>query len=86
MEEEDNKIVKWAQEDVETSYNLLNNNNYACVGFIRERLGICTIKNTNQSICGLFNESLLQTVQRSDVQIFQKSWNHCKILGNAVAQ
>ena len=28
MEEEDNVIVKWAQEDVETSYNLLNNNNY----------------------------------------------------------
>jgi len=26
MEEEDNIIVKWAQEDVETSYNLLNNN------------------------------------------------------------
>ena len=24
MEEEDNTIVKWAQEDVETSYNLLN--------------------------------------------------------------
>ena len=24
-EEEDNIIVKWAQEDVETSYNLLNN-------------------------------------------------------------
>jgi len=28
MEEEDNIIVKWAQEDVETSYNLLNNNNF----------------------------------------------------------
>ena len=27
MEEEDNIIVKWAQENVETSYNLLNNNN-----------------------------------------------------------
>ena len=27
MEEEDNIIVKLAQEDVETSYNLLNNNN-----------------------------------------------------------
>jgi len=27
MEEEDNVIVKWAQEDVATSYNLLNNNN-----------------------------------------------------------
>ena len=27
MEEEDNIIVKWAQEDVETSYSLLNNNN-----------------------------------------------------------
>ena len=26
--EEDNIIVKWAQEDVETSYNLLNNNNF----------------------------------------------------------
>ena len=25
--EEENIIVKWAQEDVETSYNLLNNNN-----------------------------------------------------------
>jgi hypothetical protein len=24
MEEEDNIIVKWAQENVETSYNLLN--------------------------------------------------------------
>ena len=24
MEEEDNIIVKWAQEDVETSHNLLN--------------------------------------------------------------
>jgi len=27
MEEEDNIIVKWTHEDVETSYNLLNNNN-----------------------------------------------------------
>jgi len=27
MEDEDNIIVKWAQEDVETSHNLLNNNN-----------------------------------------------------------
>jgi len=27
MEEKDNIIVKWAQEDVETSNNLLNNNN-----------------------------------------------------------
>ena len=27
LEEEYNIIVKWAQEDVETSYNLLNNNN-----------------------------------------------------------
>jgi len=27
MEEEYNIIVKWAQEDVETSYNLLNDNN-----------------------------------------------------------
>ena len=27
MEEEDNIIVKWAQEDVETSYSVLNNNN-----------------------------------------------------------
>ena len=27
MEEEDNIIVKWAQEDVETSYSLLNNIN-----------------------------------------------------------
>ena len=27
MEEEDNIIVKWAQEDVETLYSLLNNNN-----------------------------------------------------------
>ena len=27
LEEEDYIIVKWAQEDVETSYNLLNNNN-----------------------------------------------------------
>ena len=26
MEEEDNIIIKWAQEDVETSYSLLNNN------------------------------------------------------------
>jgi len=26
MEEEDNIIVKWAQEDVEMSYNLLNKN------------------------------------------------------------
>ena len=26
MEEEDKIIVKWAQEDVETSNNLLNNN------------------------------------------------------------
>ena len=29
MDEEDNIIVKWAQEDVETSYNLLNNNIYS---------------------------------------------------------
>jgi len=34
MEEEDNIIVKWAQEDVETSYNLLNNN--LCVKGIPE--------------------------------------------------
>ena len=27
MEEEDNIIVKWAQEDVETPYSMLNNNN-----------------------------------------------------------
>ena len=27
MEEKDKIIVKWAQEDVETSNNLLNNNN-----------------------------------------------------------
>ena len=27
MEEEDNIIVKWAQEDVEMLYNLLNDNN-----------------------------------------------------------
>jgi len=27
LEEEDNKIVKWAQEDVEILCNLLNNNN-----------------------------------------------------------
>jgi len=27
LEEEDTIIVKWAQEDVETLYNLLNNNN-----------------------------------------------------------
>ena len=27
MEEEGNIIVKWAQEDVETLYNLVNNNN-----------------------------------------------------------
>ena len=27
MEEEDNIIVKWAQEDVQTLYKLLNNNN-----------------------------------------------------------
>ena len=27
MEEEDNIIVKWAQEDVETSYSLLNKYN-----------------------------------------------------------
>jgi len=31
MEEEDNIIVKWAQEDVETSYKLLNNNNFKYV-------------------------------------------------------
>jgi len=34
MEEEDNIIVKWAQEDVETSYNLLNNNNMRQCGKI----------------------------------------------------
>ena len=28
MEEEDNIIVKWAQEYVETSYNLINKINY----------------------------------------------------------
>jgi len=28
LEEEDNIIVKWAQEDMETMYNLLNNNTY----------------------------------------------------------
>jgi hypothetical protein len=27
VKEEDNIIVKWAQEDVKTLYNLLNNNN-----------------------------------------------------------
>jgi len=31
MEEKDKIIVKWAQEDVETSNNLLNNNNFLCV-------------------------------------------------------
>jgi hypothetical protein len=33
LEEEDTIIVKWAQEDVETLYNLLNTNNnhiYVC--------------------------------------------------------
>jgi hypothetical protein len=29
MEKEDTISVQWAQEDVETSYNLLNNNNLA---------------------------------------------------------
>ena len=28
MEEEDNIIVRWAQEDVETLYSVINNNNY----------------------------------------------------------
>ena len=28
MKEEDNIIVKWAQEDVETSYNLLHKKKY----------------------------------------------------------
>jgi len=60
--------------------------NYAYVGFLREQLGIGTIKNVNQFICGLFNESLLQTVLCSGLQILQKSRNHCKILGTAVAQ
>ena len=27
LEEEDNIVVKWAQEDVETVYSLLNNSN-----------------------------------------------------------
>jgi len=31
MEEKDKIIVKWAQEDVETSNKLLNNNNFLCV-------------------------------------------------------
>jgi len=30
MEEKDKIIVKWAQEDVEMSKNLLNNNNNNC--------------------------------------------------------
>ena len=40
MEEEGNIIVKWAQEDVETLYSLLNNNknNYNKSG--RTKLGI----------------------------------------------
>jgi len=29
MEKEDTISVQWAQEDVETSYNLLNNNKYS---------------------------------------------------------
>ena len=60
--------------------------NYAYAGFLREQLGIGTIKNINQFICGLFNESLPQTVLRSGVRILQKPRNHCKILGTAVAQ
>jgi len=31
MAKEDNIIVKWAQEDVETSYNLLNIYIYICM-------------------------------------------------------
>ena len=34
MEEEDKTIVKWAQEDVETSNNLLNNNNNIFFAFV----------------------------------------------------
>jgi len=45
---------------------------YAYVAFIREQFGIRTIKNKIQFICGLFNESLRQTVLHSGVQIFQK--------------
>ena len=32
MEEKDKIIVKWAQEDVETLYSLLNNNTYSLHG------------------------------------------------------
>ena len=38
MEEEDNIIVKWAQEDVETSFNLLNKtDHYLVVAEFSER-------------------------------------------------
>ena len=35
LEEEDTIIVKWAQEDVETLYSLLNNNNNNCAFVVR---------------------------------------------------
>ena len=44
MEEEDNIIVKWAQEDVETSYNLLNKKNLPCL-LNSESLSSCLCKN-----------------------------------------
>ena len=65
MEEEDNIIVKWAQEDVETSYNLLHNNNnniyiYVCVCVcvcvcdLLTPSGMCHLKNTSLGMSSLY--------------------------------
>ena len=45
QEEEDTIIVKWAQEDVETLYNLLNNNIINYVKHIFEPLDTLLIQN-----------------------------------------
>jgi hypothetical protein len=42
MEEEDYIIAKWAQEDVETLYNLLNNNVFFIVMFM---YSCCYVRN-----------------------------------------
>jgi hypothetical protein len=49
MGKEDTVSVQWAQEDVETSYSLLNNNNNNNVNGISSFEGVVNCKNVKQS-------------------------------------
>ena len=55
MEEEDNIIVKWAQEDVETSYSLLNKYEFNCKAILYKVIGLFLPKKGNDS----YNSELL---------------------------